>query len=522
MERNLGHHNLTHLRAPPRLEPTDIIIGKDLLELLTTGMQTDPLAIYREYVQNAVDAVDEARRCGIMAPSKPGRVQIDFELASRSVRIRDNGVGLAWSDFAQRLTSIGASTKRSSPQRGFRGIGRLVGLGYAQEVIFRSSVEGEEAVSDLRWDSRLLRKALRGGSSSGTLTELIRTAVRASRVKLRGYPKRFFEVELRGMIRLGDDRLLNPSAIADYLSQVAPLPFAPEFRFGGPIGEALSGIVPMGDLELHVGATDRPIHRPHRNTFRLDGRRLGRFHELEMVEVPSVDGNLAAIGWILHHAYEGAVPREALVRGLRLRSGNIQVGGPTLLEELFPEPRFNAWTVGEIHVIDKRILPNGRRDHFEPGVYFNTLLNHLTPVARGITRRCRTSSRKRHVLRKFVAEESRARESLSILGQGTLRGERRKRVLVAVQQRIASLEKLIRADLVKTEMAELEAKLAALRSDLRQLTEGALPSSPLDHLSPAKRKMYQHLFGLIYECSTNRIAAKALIDRILVKLEEDS
>ena len=30
--------------------------------------------------------------------------------------------------------------------------------------------------------------------------------------------------------------------------------------------------------------------------------------------------------------------------------------------------------------------------------------------------------------------------------------------------------------------------------------------------------MYEHLFALIYECSTNRVAAKALVDRILLKI----
>jgi len=29
--------------------------------------------------------------------------------------------------------------------------------------------------------------------------------------------------------------------------------------------------------------------------------------------------------------------------------------------------------------------------------------------------------------------------------------------------------------------------------------------------------MYEQLFGLIYECSANRVAAKALVDRIMLK-----
>ena len=62
------------------------------------------------------------------------------------------------------------------------------------------------------------------------------------------------------------------------------------------------------------------------------------------------------------------------------------------VKELFPEARFNAWSVGELHVIDPRIIPNGRRDHFEQSVHFHNLLTHLAPVAREITRKCRTSS----------------------------------------------------------------------------------------------------------------------------------
>ena len=30
--------------------------------------------------------------------------------------------------------------------------------------------------------------------------------------------------------------------------------------------------------------------------------------------------------------------------------------------------------------------------------------------------------------------------------------------------------------------------------------------------------MYEHMFGLIYECSANQVAAKALIDRMLRKI----
>ena len=43
-----------------------VVLGKDVLELLSTSMYVDPMTVYREYVQNAADAVDEARRAGLL------------------------------------------------------------------------------------------------------------------------------------------------------------------------------------------------------------------------------------------------------------------------------------------------------------------------------------------------------------------------------------------------------------------------------------------------------------------------
>ena len=39
---------------------TEIRIGKNILENLTTGMYPDSRFIYREYIQNAADAIDDA------------------------------------------------------------------------------------------------------------------------------------------------------------------------------------------------------------------------------------------------------------------------------------------------------------------------------------------------------------------------------------------------------------------------------------------------------------------------------
>ena len=51
------------------------------------------------------------------------------------------------------------------------------------------------------------------------------------------------------------------------------------------------------------------------------------------------------------------------------------------------------------------------------------------------------------------------------------------------------------------------------------MNDEAMVSSPLMRLPKAKRKTYENFFELVYECSVNRIVAKALIDRILLRIE---
>lgn len=144
-------------RTAERHEISEIIIGKDVLELVSSAMYVDPMTIYREYIQNAADAVDAARAEGALAAGEPGRVDIKVDAGARSVTIRDNGCGVQFPEFGRKLAALGGSSKRGTPARGFRGVGRLAGLGYAQELIFRSRIAGEAKVSQLRWDCRRVR-----------------------------------------------------------------------------------------------------------------------------------------------------------------------------------------------------------------------------------------------------------------------------------------------------------------------------------------------------------------------------
>lgn len=506
-------------RLAERHELSEIVIGKDVLELLSSAMYVDPMTVYREYVQNAADAVDAARAAGVLVPGEPGRVDISVDPETRTVKIRDNGCGIRFSDFGRKLTALGSSSKRGTSARGFRGVGRLAGLGYAQELIFRSRAPGERKISELRWDCRRLKAALRDAGEDTGVSDLIRSVTTLERVQVEDAPGRFFEVEIRGIVRLRNDRLMSPSAISDYLAQVAPVPFSPAFKFGAEIAQALEGHVDLSTLEIRIAGVEGPVYRPHRDSFTFDDTQTISFDSLSLIKIPSIDGDVAAVGWVLHHEYEGAVPTGTMVKGLRLRSGNIQVGDHTLLEELFPESRFNVWSVGEVHVIDRRITPNGRRDHFEQNAHFHNLLNHLSPTARDIARRCRTNSVRRKWVKEFELHARAVEETIGIVSQGAVDSSAMERMALSAEQTILQMTKVAGMDLLADSASELDGTIAELRERLGTvMQDDTLVSSPLMRVPEAQRKMYEHFFELIYDCSTNRVAAKALIDRILMRL----
>lgn len=498
----------------------EIVIGKDLLELVSSAMYIDPMTVYREYVQNAADAVDTARGTGMLRTAEPARVDISVDPVTRTVRIRDNGCGVPFRDFGWKLAALGGSAKRGTSTRGFRGVGRLAGLAYAQELVFRSRVAGEADVSQLRWNCRRLKAALRDASDHTGVADLIRRVTSLERVEIDDAPERFFEVEMRGMIRLRNDRLMSPLAISNYLSQIAPVPFSPAFGLGAELSEALSRHVDLCELHIRIDEADEPIYRPHRDSLSLNDKQRVNFDSLDFIEIPCVDEGIAAVSWVLHHEYEGALPTKTLAKGLRLRAGNIQVGGHNLLEDLFPEPRFNSWSVGEVHVIDRRIVPNGRRDNFEQNVHFHNLINHLTPTARDIARRCRTSSVRRKWEREFELYAQSVAEMIGIIVQGSLNRPKREQVALSVEQTLLRMSKIAGRKLLADTASDLETRIVALREGLSAaMNDDAALSSPLMRLPEAKRNTYEHFFELVYECSTNRVAAKALIDRILLRIE---
>jgi molecular chaperone HtpG len=371
-----------------------IRVGKDVIEILTSGMYVSPVTIYREYIQNAADSIDATTALRLLRKKSRG-VTIDIDHANRCVAIRDNGTGISSRDAVSVLLAIGDSSKRGTTARGFRGVGRLSGLAYCRELEFRTKVSGEDKTTIITWDCRGLREHLGNSAFKGDLRRIISEAVTVSMDHSSNIDDHFFEVNLKDIARLRNDILLNESIIAHYLSQVGPLPFAPQFSFAEAIERHLQAHVSRIPLELKVQGVE--VFRPYTDEIKFPGSdRTLRIKDIECIEFPDVDGATGAVGWIGHHEYTRSIPPSLGVRSLRARFGDIQVGEANLCDDSFKESRFNGWTVGELHIVDRRIVPNARRDNFEVNHHYSNMLVQLGPIAASIALRCRTASLSRN------------------------------------------------------------------------------------------------------------------------------
>ena len=91
------------------------LIGGGILNLVTSGTYDNPLAVYREYIQNAADAV------GLCRGEEAGRVEIEIDTLGMRVRVRDNGPGLSEKDVPRALLPLHVARNDGGPIAVFAG-----------------------------------------------------------------------------------------------------------------------------------------------------------------------------------------------------------------------------------------------------------------------------------------------------------------------------------------------------------------------------------------------------------------
>lgn len=494
---------------------SSIIIGKHTLESLTSGMYSDAYVVFREYIQNSVDSIDEAVRLGVLIP---GAEQIVVRLSptENQIIITDNGLGIPSSEVEKALISIGNSKKTSASSRGFRGIGRLAALSYCQRLSFSTSFKGEAISTQIVIDASKLSTVLADDSQADMTVVDVLESVYTATTSVEQKSSHYFTVQMDGVDV--NSKLLSALDVEDYLMQNAPVPYSPDFIWGKEIVRRLrkEGLeIGVYNVILEYGTKSTPIYKPYKDAFIVDkGKNVtDTVQDITILKIPNGSNNLAAIGWLAKTGYMGSIYDKA-VKGIRLRKGNILVGDNQTLNVVFKDARFNGWSIGEIFAIDKMLVPNARRDNFEKNPAYFALLEQLMTLAAGITKDIRATSLKRNALLSSAIErlDATAQQATSAIDEGVsgfqkkLISKKLKDAKVAVSSSMATAEsERYYQDIA---FAELDMLIGRLKGATRYKALNTLNS-----LTNTEKKILERVISIIDSLNLN--CTDQIIDAIL-------
>lgn len=481
---------------------SNIIIGKHTLESLTMGMYADPYVVFREYIQNAADAIDDAVRQNLLTKDA-AEIIIRLSPVERSIAISDNGSGICGDEAEHTLISIGNSKKASDLDRGFRGIGRLAALGYCSKLIFETSAASEDIGTRIVIDSNKLSRLLTAKDDNDvTITEVLDQIYFVEQ-----YPESITSHYFKVVLDEVDDTsgLNDYENVVSYISQNAPVPYDPSsFTWGKEIIRRLNAQgmdVNSYNISVSFGNTTTPLYKPYKDRFLVDkGKNLyDGINDIDLIKITQNDGSVLAIAWLGRTNYLGSI-YDKTVKGLRLRKGNIQIGDGQTLNTVFKDARFNGWSIGEVFVSSPHLIPNARRDNFEKNPAYFVLIEQLQRVAAEITREIRAASLKRN--RELTVELEKAKATVQDAADAIENGTditAKSRIL----PKLSSAQKAVSNSTVTDESGVYYQEIAFDELDMLigtfKGTTAFKAINTLKTLNKTEKKILEHVFSVIVD-----------------------
>ena len=505
------------------------VIGKYVIENLTVGMYDDPLCIYREYIQNAADAIDQAIANNIVSREN-AIVYIQVDAARKIITITDNGTGVSQHQVVAVLQNVAESDKEIGRERGFRGIGRLGGLAYCETLTFETSSVGEPTKSVMTWDAKELKRTVGDRTQKEEAADVINRVVQFTS-ESEDEATHYFRVQLTGV---SNDILLDSAAVKDYLSMVAPLPFDSNFSFHKRIQDELDKENLRVD-EYVVFLNHEQLYKAYTNYFYVEsgGKRtkVGEIQDIQFFKDTTKQGDVLCWGWhSISDTQNNQLKPINQARGLRLRKSNIQIGNERRLSSLFKDLRFNFYVVGEVHTWHRDLIPNGRRDDFEDTPVFAELKDRLKPVCNNVQAiSYKTSELKNaqkaidelQTLKETVAEKERngftnkdeVRRTEELIERKQQKAQQAQRVISRFRESVSDDEpnplKNVLGGIIKPDLPTVEEMAMPV------LAKSSLRTDKLS-INKEQRKLMQRVFNVIYNA-----LPKELAETVILKIEEE-
>jgi molecular chaperone HtpG len=514
-------------------------IGKDVIESLTLGMYEDCRFIYREYIQNSADQVDKAVAEGLINAGED-EIHITISPEERCIIIEDNATGISSDKVIPILRNIAHSTKKRGEDKGFRGIGRLGGLGYCSKLIFETTYAGEEVKSIMTWDADLLKQIINDRNNSEEAVDVLARVT--GTITKEASDKHYFKVILENVT---SDELLNVERVKNYLSMVAPVDISSQFYYRYQINEfARENGLKVDIYNIYINGEQ--IYKPYTPGIYEDNqggkKKVDDILGVDFLLSKDDNGNIIYWGWYSLSRLKGQMKQKNIARGIRLRKENIQIGDEEICKKFFAntsDQRFSFYYFGEIHAISKDLIPNSRRDYFgenaalasfEKSVKQNFLkLRELCYDASDINKNLKIIAKKEEIEEKIKQKDSyfstKEKEDL----QQQLEDYKRKsdealkqleRKKQKIEETDSSLKKIIDNLTPKAEQKDDSFKSVPPKPEGQETTEKTkfrTDSPTYSRFSKAERK----LIGRIYASIANAIPDERQRDALIKVIEED-
>lgn len=372
---------MTDPALQPQAEVSEELVYAPAVLILSEDLYPRKLEIIREYVQNASDALDAFE--GVAETIEDDwEAVIKISVHGKSLVVFDTGIGMDAEEMTK-LKRVAYSEKKQGEEAGYKGIGRLAGIAVADKLKISSTSYGDPKLhsfefraGDMREDISKKRKA--GIQEPASIVINRHTTMTTSDVDSESH---YTMVELRD-VRDSCLDILDIDPLKEYIADIAPVDFAPdsEFKYGSLISKKLRENVPDYSPKAVYLATQngerQRIYKPYDDSTLLPAP--------DFVEVRDPDNaqQLLAYCWYASKgremlgkvrptgkifAVDGEGPEEKhRLAGLVYKLFGFSIGDRTLPQRtLWTTTLTRAqWFTGEIHIVDKNILPTTDRSNF--------------------------------------------------------------------------------------------------------------------------------------------------------------
>lgn len=495
----------------------EVRVGKYTLESLTTGMYSDPKIVYREYIQNSVDALENALELGVVE-EQGMRIDIIVSEENATITIRDNGTGISSEKAQSTLMNVGNSNKRNNNNRGFRGIGRLGGMSYCDTLIFTTTAESEAVKTKIIFDCKKLRKLLVPGEYEDLSLSAVLSEITSVETLPEKKEKHYFIVEMIDVT--GSSDLLNIDVAKSYITQVAPLPYqSRQFLYLTQLKKYLSeNEYEIEEFPIFVGEDEidlEPVYKPNKSRFRSNRNKktVDEITSMSYFDIV-IDDELYALGWYGNCGWNGFLSEREL-SGLRVRKGNILIGDSKTMNNIFMEARFNGWTQGEIFIVTDKLVPNARRDDFEQNDAYYKFVEALSEgIAIDITKAIREASQSRNDTSAKIVKEVKKKisEAAAIVEEGFNSAVDKDTLVSELTQSAELLGKTKMKDEYSSQKKELEKRI---EETIEQVAESS--NYKINRINTGIDKKSRQVLRTVSEILSKKLA-KFLVDEIVEEI----